>query len=133
MLELLTFFTNRMIPILFWNIIECCSCLVAGVPQEDQCGHNILLYMDILEMYSGICCVLSKCILLDEACRSTVLHTHNYVHSLVALFDPAIYCEYLNNHGHWIKGHISVCFHFYMLILYTCSNQNNWFNLHIKL
>lgn len=69
---------------------------MTGVPQEYGCRNNVLLYMDILEMYTGICCVLSRCVSLDEACHSTILHTQDSVQYLLALLDPDIYCEFLN-------------------------------------
>lgn len=80
------------------NVLDCCSCVVASVPQQEGWGGNVLLYVDILEMYAAVCSVLSKCVLLDEACHSTVLHTHDCVHSLLALLDPAIYCKYLGRY-----------------------------------
>lgn len=73
---------------------------MAGVPQQDGHDSSLLLYVDILEMYAGICCILSKCVSLDETCLSTLLHTHNFVHSLLALLDPVTYCEYLTSHIH---------------------------------
>jgi hypothetical protein len=69
---------------------------VTGVPQEQGRRNNVLLYVDILEMYTGICCVLSRCVSLDEACHSTILHTQDSVQCLLALLDPDIYCEFLN-------------------------------------
>jgi hypothetical protein len=69
---------------------------VTGVPQEYGHTSNVLLYVDVLEMYTGICCVLSRCVSMDEACHSTILHTRDSVQSLLALLDPIIYCEFLN-------------------------------------
>ena len=69
---------------------------MTGVPQKYGRKNNMLLYVDILEMYTGICCVLSRCVSLDEACHSTILHTQDSVQCLLALLDPDIYCEFLN-------------------------------------
>ncbi|XP_021941770.1 rotatin isoform X2 [Zootermopsis nevadensis] len=67
------------------------SCLVAGVPQQDTCDISVLQYVDILEMQTAICCILSKCVLLDETCLSTVVGTHDFVRSLLVLLDPVTY------------------------------------------
>lgn len=68
---------------------------MTGVPQEYGRRSNVLLYVDILEMYTGICCLLSRCVSLDEDCHSTILHTRDSVQCLLALLDPDIYCEFL--------------------------------------
>jgi hypothetical protein len=71
---------------------------VSGVPQQQGHGGNMLLCVDILEMYTAVCSLLSKCVVLDEACHSTVLHTHDCGCSLLALLDPGRYCEYLGTY-----------------------------------
>jgi hypothetical protein len=71
---------------------------VTAVPQQQGRVNNVLLYVDILEMYTAVCSVLSKCVLLDEVCHRTVLHTHDCVCSLLALLDPGRYCEYLGRY-----------------------------------
>jgi hypothetical protein len=91
---------------------------MTGVSQECAHSSNVLLYMDILEMYAGICCVLSRCVSLDEACHSIVLHTHNAVHSLLALLDPVIYCEFLNRCLHCSMSSSS-----YGCFLYVCWSE----------
>nr|CAD7446421.1 unnamed protein product [Timema bartmani] len=54
-------------------------------------NKDMMLYVDVLEMYTGVCCVLSKCVALDDECHFTVLHTHNSLTILLSLLDPVQY------------------------------------------
>lgn len=90
---------------------------MTGVPQEYGRRSNVLLYVDILEMYTGICCLLSRCVSLDEDCHSTILHTRDSVQCLLALLDPDIYCEFLNRClQHNVASSSSLCGYFFVYI-----------------
>ncbi|XP_069703739.1 rotatin isoform X2 [Periplaneta americana] len=65
------------------------SCLVTDDPQENtelnKATDKVLLRVDLIEMWTAVCCVLSKCVAFDEDCHTSLLHTHDCVHSLLAL------------------------------------------------
>nr|CAD7570235.1 unnamed protein product [Timema californicum] len=68
------------------RLLFCCLGSVRQFAKKDM-----MLYVDVLEMYTGVCCVLSKCVALDDDCHLTVLHTHNSLTILLSLLDPVQY------------------------------------------
>nr|CAD7412240.1 unnamed protein product [Timema poppensis] len=71
------------------GLVRLLFCCLGSVRQF--ANKDMMLYVDILEMYTGVCCVLSKCVVLDGDCHLTVLHTHNSLTLLLSLLDPVQY------------------------------------------
>nr|CAD7425701.1 unnamed protein product [Timema monikensis] len=71
------------------GLVRLLFCCLGSVRQF--VNKDMMLYVDVLEMYTGVCCVLSKCVALDDDCHLTVLHTHNSLTILLSLLDAAQY------------------------------------------
>nr|CAD7257485.1 unnamed protein product [Timema shepardi] len=71
------------------GLVRLLFCCLGSVRQF--VNKDMMLYVDVLEMYTGVCCVLSKCVALDDDCHLTVLDTHNSLTILLSLLDPVQY------------------------------------------
>lgn len=63
-------------------------------PEYKEERQATQMYLDVVELNSGVCSALAVCVAANGECRETILHTYDSLGTLLALLDPAHYREY---------------------------------------
>lgn len=61
-----------------------------------------LKYVDMLEMWSAVCCLLTRCVIVSEKCKNMCINTRDCLHAVAALLNPAIFGKLFGRNWQYI-------------------------------